>query len=372
MKKAVYRLILFAAITAFVLSLSPSVKAEPNDMQTKQNQHIASDTKALCNADKPEPAPHQKSAVGKENSQLQLAKEQLRGDFYKDSQDNLKSALYTLFAITIAVILSAFGVIAYFIFKDKRDYKDAVEAAKEAARDAKDAAKNARGLEKEAQQVLVDIKKQAKTTREEIKTTGKEERKKSSDEAERQRKISELFNKGSMAFGTKDYETSAEFYRQIVKELKEENIPSVYDNWGLALSELAKGKKGPEAKELFNQAFEKYEKAIDVNPDEYNAYNNWGFALVELAKKKKDKEREEIFEQAEEKCLKAESIKTGEGAYNLACVYAQRGNEEKCREWLKVAEKAGTLYTREDAMADDDLKSVRDKNWFKKLRWKGE
>ncbi len=123
MKKAVYRLILFAAITAFVLSLSPSVKAEPNDTQTKKTQCIASDTKTLSNADKPEPAPHQKSAVSKENSQLQLAKEQLRGDFYKDSQDNLKSALYTLFAITIAVILSAFGVIAYFIFRDKRDYK---------------------------------------------------------------------------------------------------------------------------------------------------------------------------------------------------------------------------------------------------------
>ncbi|KKL18190.1 hypothetical protein LCGC14_2478010, partial [marine sediment metagenome] len=133
MKKAVYRLILFAAITAFVLCLSPSVKAEPNDTQTNQTQYIASDTKTLPNADKPEPAPHQKSAVSKENSQLQLAKEQLRGDFYKDSQDNLNSALNTLFTITIAVILSAFGVIAYFIFKDKRDYKDAVEAAKEAA-----------------------------------------------------------------------------------------------------------------------------------------------------------------------------------------------------------------------------------------------
>ncbi len=106
MTKAVYRLILFAAITAFVLSLSPSVKAEPNDTQTKQTQYIASDTKPLSNADKQESAPYQKTAVSKENSQLQLAKEQLRGDFYKDSQDNLKWTLGIIIAIVLGLIIS--------------------------------------------------------------------------------------------------------------------------------------------------------------------------------------------------------------------------------------------------------------------------
>ena len=394
MKKAVYRLILFAAITAFVLCLSPSVKAEPNDTQTNQTQYIASDTKTLPNADKPEPAPHQKSAVSKENSQLQLAKEQLRGDFYKDSQDNLKSALYTLFAITIAVILSAFGVIAYFIFKDKRDYEHALADAKEAARDAKDAAKNAHELEKEARGILADIGKQAKTTLkeidikaqeklkridklvagklEEIEKTSKKQKDESSKEFERQRKISELFNKGYKADEAKDYETAAEFYRQIVEEQKEDKNSHVYYNWGTALSKLATSKEGTEAEELFKQACDKYQKAIEIKPDLCEAYNNWGLALLYLAKSKKGPEAEKLFNQAKEKCLKAESLKTGNAAYNLACVYAYRGDEDKCQEWLKVAEKAETLATREHAMADDDLKSFRDKDWFKKLRWKGE
>jgi hypothetical protein len=417
MKKAVYRLILFAAITAFVLSLSASVKAEPNDTQTKQNQCIASDTTPLSKADKPEPAPHQKSAGNKENSQLQLAKEQLRGDFYKDSQDNLKSALYTLFAITIAVILSAFGVIAYFIFKDKRDYKDAVEAAKEAARDAKYAANNARDLEKEAQGILADIGKQAKTKLEEIDTKandkqenidklvadkldeidakaqetmdaikaeakagqveiekiGNEERQKSLEEAERQRKISDLYNKGWKADKAEDYETAANCYRQIVEDMKEENDPIAYNNWGVALDGLAENKKGKEAEKLYNQAIEKYKKAIEIKPDHHSAYNNWGAALLYLAILKGGKDAEDLLKQAEEVCLKAEPLKTGKGAYNIACVYARRGNEEKCKEWLKVAEKAQTLLpTREHAMADDYFKSVRDKDWFKKLRWKGE
>ncbi len=394
MKRTVYRLILFAAITAFVLSLSPSVKAEPNSTEPNQQACKAAPTSTTSKADKPEPAPDQKSAVSKENSQLQLAKEQLRGDFYKDSQDNLKSALYTLLGITIAVILSAFGVIAYFIFKDKKDYKDAVEAAKEAARDAKDAAKNAHELEKEAQGIFADIGKQAKTKLEEIDTkandkqekidklvadkleeierTSKKQKEESSSEFERQRKISELFNKGLKVSTAKDYETTADCYRQIVEDLKEENNSAIYNNWGLALSILGRSKKGKEAEELFNQAIEKYEKALELDPDDSEIYENWGLALLYLAKLKGGKDAEELFKQAEEKCLKAESIKTGGGAYNLACVYAVWGNKDKCQEWLKVGEKAGTLLTLEYAMGDDDLKNVRDKDWFKKIRWKGE
>jgi len=438
MKKAVYRLILFAAITAFVLFLSPSVKAEPNDTQTNQNQYITSDTKPLSNADKPEPAPHQKSAVSKENSQLQLAKEQLRGDFYKDSQDNLKLAL-------VIIVTFVVGLVLYTIFKDRKEYEKACENAEKAYNkaelsrtQAEQSREKAREHELKAQEKLASInqlvadklkeidakaketmlaiKAEAKAGQVEIEKKGKEERQKSLEEAGRQRKISELFSKAWKAKEAKDYETAADCYRQIVEELKEENDPHVYYNWGTSLLRLAENKKGTEAEELSNQAIEKYKKALDIKPDYHIAYNNWGNALCglakhkkgkeaeelsnqaiekykkaleikpdyctayhnwgdelcELAKSKKGKETEKFFKQAEEKLLKAESLETGRGAYNLACVYALRGNEEKCQQWLKVGEKAGTLNTREYAMADDDLKSVREKEWFKKLRWRGE
>ncbi len=402
MKKAVYRLILFAAITAFVLSLCPSVKADPNDTQTKQNQcpvsdsnvpldadkakpapHQksavskqnqcpASDTKTLCDTDKREPPRHQKSAVCKENSQLQLAKEQLRGEFYKDSQDNLKWAIKVIIGLVTAYIGLALVTMGYLVFKNKKDYTEAVADAKEAARDAKDAAKNARELEKEAQQLLADIKKQAETTVEEIKETSREQKEKSSKEFERQRKFSELVNKAWKAMSAEDYEIADDYYRQIVEDLKEDNDHEIYNNWGIILTNLAESKEGKEAEELFNQAFEKYKKAIEVEPEYCSAYKNWSIALIDMSKLKEGKDVEDLLKQAEEKCLKVESIKAGQGAYNLACVYALRGNEDKCQEWLKVGEKAGTLPTREHAMADDDLKSVRDKDWFKELRWNGE
>ncbi len=525
MKKAVYRLILFAAITAFVLSLSPSVKAEPNDTQTKQNQYIASDTKPLSNADKPQPAPHQKSDVSKENSQLQLAKEQLRGDFYKDSQDNLKLALGIIVTFVI-------GLILYTIFKDRKEYEKACENAEKAYNkaevsrtQAKQSREKAREHELKAQEKLASIsqlvgdklkeidtkaketmdaiKAEAKAGQVEIEKIGNEERQKSLEEAERQRKISELWNEGLRAEKAGDYESAAKYWGQIETDFKVES-PSLYcglgtslsrwglqkkgdevdklltqgcekfekavqikpdyheaynnwgnvllgwgeekegeaadklftqacekyekaiqikqdkceayNNWGVTLSSRAEKKQGGEADKLFTQACEKYEKALKIKQDYHGAYNNWGNtlsdwaqkkenaeadkiftqacekyekalqikqdyheaydnwgnALVHLAKLKGGKDAENLLKQAEEKCLKAESIKTGAGAYNLACVYALRGNEEKCKEWLKVKEKAETLPSREHAMADDDLKSVRDKNWFKKLRWKGE
>ena len=296
MKKAVYRLILFAAITAFVLFLSPSVTAEPNSTEPNQQVSKAAPTSTTCNADKPEPAPQQKSAGSKENSQLQLVKEQLRSDFYKDSQDNLKWAL----GIIIAIVL---GLIIYTIFKDRKEYEKACENAEKAydkaeqsrtqaeqsrekARDhelkaqeklesiSKLVADKLKEIDTKAKETMDTIKAEAKAGQVEIEKKGKEERKKSSDEAERQRKISELFNKGWKADEAKDYETAADCYRQIAEELKEENDPNVYNNWGIALKQLAKSKKGKEAEELFNQAIEKYKKAIELKPDICEAYDN--------------------------------------------------------------------------------------------------
>jgi tetratricopeptide (TPR) repeat protein len=482
MKKAVYRLILFAAITAFVLSLLPTVKAEPNDTQTKQTQCIASDTTPLCKADVQKPTPPKQPASDKETHPQKLEDEKSEANVYKDDVDNLKWAIKVIAGLVTAFVGFAFASMGVILFKNKKDYEHALADAKEAARDAKDAAQNAHDLEKEAQQVLVDIEKRATAKLEEIDTKaketmlaikaeakagqveiekkGNEERQKSLEEAERQRKISELFNKAWEADKAKDYQTVADCCMQIVEEQKEDKEPTVYNSWGAALTELAKHKKGKEAEDLFNQAIEKYKKAIEINPDYFKAYSNWGVTLIKLAKSKEGKEAEDlsnqaiekckkaidikpnhymaynnwcaaltelakhkkgkeaevlynqaiekciklteikpdawrgynawgaallylaklkggkdaedILKQAEEKCLKAGSIKTGKGSYNLACLYAHRGNEDKCQEWLKVGEKAGALSPREHAMADDDLKSVRDKDWFKKLRWKGE
>jgi tetratricopeptide (TPR) repeat protein len=149
------------------------------------------------------------------------------------------------------------------------------------------------------------------------------------------------------------------------------NYHEAYNGWGAALSELAKREEGDEAERLFAEAFGKYEKAVAIKPDFHEAYNNWGAAFLYLAKRKQGAEQKTLLEKAKEKCLKAESIKRGTGAYNLACANCLLGDEEECKKWLKVGEGEGTLATRKKAMEDEDLKGVRDKEWFKEIRWKG-
>ena len=142
-----------------------------------------------------------------------------------------------------------------------------------------------------------------------------------------------------------------------------------FNNWGTALTHWA-FEDSDEADKLFTLACEKYDKATQIKTDFYEAFDNWGAALLYLAIIKGNEERLKLLEQAKEKCLIAESFKTGSGAYNLACVYALLGDEGECEKWLKLGEQTGTLPKRKHAEDDHDLDSVRNKAWFKKIRWK--
>jgi tetratricopeptide (TPR) repeat protein/NAD-dependent SIR2 family protein deacetylase len=81
------------------------------------------------------------------------------------------------------------------------------------------------------------------------------------------------------------------------------------NNWGIALSGLAKKKEGKEADGLFKQSFEKYQKALEIKPDFHEALNNWGNGLSDLAKMKEGKEADGLFKQSFEKYQKALEIK---------------------------------------------------------------
>jgi Plant specific mitochondrial import receptor subunit TOM20 len=88
-----------------------------------------------------------------------------------------------------------------------------------------------------------------------------------------------------------------------------------WNNWGTNLASLAQlifTEDKEKGKELFNQAFEKYQKAVDFKPDEHEAWNNWGNNLASLAQLiyTEDKENgKELFNQAFEKYQKAVDFK---------------------------------------------------------------
>ena len=92
---------------------------------------------------------------------------------------------------TLATIEWAVGIIGsliiilvgYIVFKNNKEYKDALEQAKEA-----------RHWEAEAKQILGSIDKQVKEEIENIKKQGKESIEKIDDKSEKERRVSELWN----------------------------------------------------------------------------------------------------------------------------------------------------------------------------------
>ncbi|MGA2091994.1 MAG: tetratricopeptide repeat protein [Sedimentisphaerales bacterium] len=150
--------------------------------------------------------------------------------------------------------------------------------------------------------------------------------------------------------------------------------PRCYDaylDWGTMFWEQAKAKGNDRCEQVFNEVCDKYKKALDIKPDLYKAYINWGTVLMELAKMRKDSDPN-LLKEASVIFIKSEEIQKGSSAYNLACVWAILGDENQCSKWLKVGQEQKTLPTRKDAFADPDLKSMRDKEWFKNIRFSGE
>ena len=273
---------------------------------------------------------------------------------YQESIETLKWAIGAIISL-IGIIAAAVG---FVVVRHRREYKEILDETKEASKDANRYAEKAEeklsdidkkvvdkikeierkgvDIDKKVEEKLKEIEnkgnakiealiEEAKKRREESRKEAERQLEEARKEAERQRKISELWNEGLRAAKNEDYESAAERFRQIVEDFK-------------------------------------YEEA----------YYNWGTVLVKLARRKEGDERQTLLEKAKEKLLKAESIKQGSGAYNLACINCLMGDEGQCRKWLEVGQEEGTLATREEAMKDEDLENVSNKEWFKAIRWKGE
>lgn len=100
------------------------------------------------------------------------------------------------------------------------------------------------------------------------------------------------------------------FYYKKATELNPK-YTSAYNNWGLALSYLARIKSDDA---LYAEAIEKYKKAVELSPNDADLYNNWGVVLHDLAKMKSD---ETLYQEAIEKYKMAVELDPSDAsAYN--------------------------------------------------------
>ena len=152
------------------------------------------------------------------------------------------------------------------------------------------------------------------------------------------REANNHFRSGLKHHMAEEYLDAAEEYKT-ASELKPE-YSETYNNWGVALVELAKTKSGNEAEELYKEACKKYKLATTYKKDKHEAYYNWGVALVKLAKTKSGNKAEELYTEAFEN-------------YKLATTY-KKDDHEAYNNWgaalcqlaeIKSGNEAEKLYT---------------------------
>jgi len=304
---------------------------------------------------------------------IRIARAELERDTYKQawqecqkSFDNIKWVIQV--ALTaIGLILAIFGLV---LFKNTKEFKEAVADARKACEKAEEWEEKARAafekIDIRVENKLKEIDERVKIKLEQIQTEGN----KSLVDILNERQISDLWKTASKLDDEGKYEEACEKYAELIKI--KPNYYQAHSNYGNALYKRAV-LKGNE--ELFKEACDKYARAIEIKSDEYTPYTGWGDALFSLAKLKKDTpEYKDLLNQSEGKLLKAESLKSGCVAYRLACIYALKNDKENCKKWLLIGQeaRARTWVTMEHAMKDSDLDSVRNEQWFKAIKWKGE
>lgn len=145
-------------------------------------------------------------------------------------------------------------------------------------------------------------------------------------------------------------------------------------NWANALAAQAQRSTGVKAHKLWAEVRDKYAAALAIKPDNQEILIGWSSSLVFLAHHNTGFERQKLLTEAYDKASLAEKIAPGEGAYNLACIHAMRGELDSMTHWLGRSHAAAKLPTREQIAEDHDFDGVRDtpefKAWLTTVIWK--
>lgn len=135
-------------------------------------------------------------------------------------------------------------------------------------------------------------------------------------------------------------------------------------NWGFALLHEAKSKSPEQAKALYLDAISKFAFCSLASPTHLGAAIDGGVALMDLARLNDASADDSLYDQALVCFNRAENIQKGSAAYNLACIYALRGDQDACLASLELSRDRGSLPDEQDVMNDPDMAKVKDAGWF--------
>jgi hypothetical protein len=134
--------------------------------------------------------------------------------------------------------------------------------------------------------------------------------------------------------------------------------------WGHALLHQAKTKSGDEAARLYEEARAKFTFCRIIDPNYLAAAIDGGVACMDLARLRGVGPDAELYDMAKKEFEKANAIQAGAASYNLACIYALRGDKDACLKALETSRDKGSLPNADDILNDPDLAGVKNQDWF--------
>lgn len=132
---------------------------------------------------------------------------------------------------------------------------------------------------------------------------------------------------------------------------------------------MAKDATEHDAKSLFNEAYENYEQASKIDPNQYEALSNWGCALIDHAKIETGNDAEDLLMHARQKFKAAFLLNPGKNRIvnNWGCALLEQAR-------LKIGPEADLLFAEaiqkfNDALTINDKDSYARSNWGNALLW---
>ncbi|WP_147267486.1 tetratricopeptide repeat protein [Candidatus Similichlamydia laticola] len=168
-----------------------------------------------------------------------------------------------------------------------------------------------------------------------------------------------------------DYSGDESFYDRAVQTLAlaqniEPNALHIRLAFAFALSHLAEATCDPEC---FLKAFEHYRILSEIDPEDDVIWSEWGLCILCFIKSSVPQHYvlsyyESHLQEAEEKFLTALRLGSQGVLYNLAGIYAIRGDVEKALQCFSKAVETGTIPTLEEVLEDDWLEPLRGDAFF--------